>query len=257
MLVIAMDIHDSLIEREKTGPAEPTLDAFIPDLKTLITTLQTHVTGRDLADAARESRIARAEAADVVTDTWFRHLEAFVHIEATRRAGTNVGAAHGLYNAAFPDGLAHVNDRIVDQNLHYRTTLNVLKAPEHAATITAIELPASWLATFEAALDESDAAIADVIKARGEKSTHVDLGRSAETEWVDLMVRLRKYIESRAKRTDVVRIAEGKILIKPLLDALQKLRTDAAARATRRTKKGAGAPDDATAPDAPTAPQSP
>jgi hypothetical protein len=67
---------------------------------------------------------------------------------------------------------------------------------------------------------------------------HIGKGRDAELTWIDLMVRLRRYVGSRARRTDTARLREGKELLKPLLDTLAKLRADAAARATRRAAKG-------------------
>ena len=68
------------------------------------------------------------------------------------------------------------------------------------------------------------------------------------------MVRLRRYIASRAKRTDIARIAEGQEILKPLLDAIKQLRATAAARATRRTKKDAGAASTSAAPEMPSSP---
>jgi hypothetical protein len=238
---ISIKVCDNLNERAKQGPAEPGLDAFIPELTAIAGALDTHVTGKVLADAARQKRLARAEAADINVDTWLRHIESFLYIEAHRRAGPNVGLAQGLYAAACPEGLAHVDDRIVDENAHCRNMLSVLKAPEHAEAVAKIGLPPAWIDAFEAALVESEAAIDEVIQARDDKSTHVDKGRDTEEAWLDLMVRLRRYVGSRAKRTDKERVREGKELLKPLLDALAKLHADAASRATRRATK-AGAP---------------
>jgi hypothetical protein len=256
-LAIATTIHAALLKRKKAGPSEPALDAFIPELTALKDKLATHVDGKSSANAAREKHLARAESADIEVDTHFRHIEAFVFIEKSRRAGPHVSSAQSLYSAAFPEGLAHIDDRIEAENIHVRATLNALKSPEHAATLKAIELPAAWIQALEAALAESNAAVADVAKARGEKASHVGLGKSAETEWIDLMVRIRRYVASRAKRTDVARIAEGTELLKPLLDAIQKLRATAAARATRRTKKSSGAPTIPTTPDTASAPSAP
>jgi hypothetical protein len=233
-------LHALLSERQQKGPAEPGLDAFIPELSILATRLTTHVTGRVLAEATRETQLARAEEADVDVSTWFRHIESFLFVEANRSSGPNVSLARGLYNAACPSGLTHINERIVEKNVHFAETLTVLKDAENAEAIGALKLPVVYLEAFEAALKESDSAIGEVIEARGDKTTHIDLGRDAEDAWVDLIVRLRRYIESRASRTDAARVAEGKALLKPLLDAIEKLKADAAARATRR--KSAGAP---------------
>jgi peptidoglycan hydrolase CwlO-like protein len=62
----------------------------------------------------------------------------------------------------------------------------------------------------------------------------VVLGRDAEEEWVDVMRRLRKYVEARASADDLEKQEEGKVLLAPLLDALKKMHADAAARTTRR-----------------------
>jgi hypothetical protein len=243
MANITHEILGRLTERQQTGPAEPGLDAFIPQLEAVAVKLSTHVTGRVLAEAARETQLARARAADVEVDACFRHVESHLAVEAKRSSGVNVKLAQGLYNAACPDGLAHLDDRIVEQNVHCARTLTILKAPENAEAVAAIKLPPAYVDALEAALKESNDAIAEVIAARGDKSTHVALGRDAESTWVDLMVRLRRYIDSRAERTDAARIAEGKALLQPLLDAVQKLKADAAARATRRKNKKSDASD--------------
>lgn len=253
-LSITTATHTALTERQKAGPPEPALDAFIPELAAVEAALKTHVTGKDLANAAREKHLARIEIADDDVDTRFRHIEAFVAIEANRRTGPLVVDAQSLYKAAFPEGLARIDDRVPDQNIHVRATLNALQSPEHAATVQAIGLPSAWINALDVALQESNAAIADLARARGDKSSHVELGKSAETDWVDLMIRLRRYVASRAKRTDVARIAEGQAILKPLLDAIQKLRAAAAARATRRTKKNAGPSSTSTAPEMPGSP---
>lgn len=232
-----------LIERQQKGPEEPGCDAFIPQLTAVADALGAHVTGRVLAEGARETQLARAEAADVEVDTCFRHVEAFLYIEANRRSGPNLGVAKGLYNAACPDGLAHVDDHLRDQNIRYADTLAVLKAPENAEAIATLKMPPAYIADFEAALDECNAALDDLTDARGEKSTHIALGRDAEADWYDVMTRLRRYIDSRAPKSDAVKVAEGKALLKPLLDAIARHKAEAASRATRR-KKGAaeGAP---------------
>lgn len=248
---IASDTHALLAERQQKGPAEPGLDAFIPELHAVATALSTHITGSVLAEAARETQLARADEADAEVDTVFRHIESYLFIEANRRSGPNVALARGLYNAACPDGLAHLDDRIVDQNVHCAQTLAVLKDPESATALAALKFPISFIFMFENALQVSNAAMDEVTAARGDKTTHIHLGRDAEAEWVDLMMRLRRYMDSRAKKTDAVRIAESNALLKPLLDALQKQKADAAARATRRSKKADPSPSkEAPAPPA-------
>src|SRR5262249_6442459 len=127
-------------------------------------------------------------------------------------------------------------------NRYCRDALAVLQAPQHAATLAAIKLPTTWLTDFAAALDASDAAIEEVVKAHADKSDHVTGGHDAEAEWIDLMVRLRLYIASRARRTDKARIEEGHALLRPLLDVIARTRTVAATRATDKDSAGAGAP---------------
>jgi hypothetical protein len=228
-------------EKQQTDPDEPGLYAFIPQLTTVAEALGGHVTGQVLAEGARETQLARAQEADVEVDTCFRHIEGFLSIEADRRSGPNVAVARGLYNAACPDGLAHVNDHLRDQNIRYADTLAVLKAPENADAIVALKMPPAYIEDFEAALKESNAALDALTEARGEKSTHIELGRDAEVAWYDVMMRLRRYIDSRAPKSDAAKVAEGKALIKPLLDAMARQKAEAAARATRRKKGAAGA----------------
>jgi hypothetical protein len=67
------------------------------------------------------------------------------------------------------------------------------------------------------------------------------------------MTRLRRYVSSRAKRSEVEKLAESRSLLLPLLSAVQKLRTDAATRATRKeTAAKPSAPAPVTNPASPT-----
>ncbi|MDI1480157.1 hypothetical protein [Polyangium sp. y55x31] len=231
---IAKKIKENLGTRAANGPAEPALDIYISECTDVADALDAHVTGNVLAHAERAARLAQLEAADDEVDTWYRHIELYIGVESRRRVSANALAAAAVYAAAFPDGLAHVDDPIADENRVCREALLVLRAPEHAATLAAIELPPTWLGRWEAAINKSDALLAEVEKARTEKRVHVDAGRDAETEWVELMVRLRRYVASRAKRSDAARIQDGKKLLAPLLDAMAKLRAESAARATRK-----------------------
>ncbi|MDI3291793.1 hypothetical protein [Polyangium sp. 15x6] len=231
---ITKKIKDNLEERAVKGPPEPALDIYISECTDIADALDAHVTGNVLAHAERAARLARLEAADDEVDTWYRHIENYIGVESRRRVSTNALAAAAVYAAAFPDGLAHIDDPIADENRICRDALLVLRAPEHAATLAAIDLPAVWLERWETAINKSDALLAEVEKARTDKRAHVDAGRDAETEWVELMVRLRRYVGSRAKRSDAARIQEGKKLLAPLLDAMAKLRAESAARATRK-----------------------
>jgi hypothetical protein len=157
--------------------------------------------------------------------------------EARSRRSPNASAARALHEAAFPEDLGPIDDYIIDQNIYCRAAVNALRAPEHQATVAAIGLPAAWIDGFEAALKASESAMDQLMKARGDKSAHVGMGRDAETDWVDLMVRLRRQLASRVKRGDTAKHIENKPLLEPLLVALQKLDATAAARATRKKGK--------------------
>jgi hypothetical protein len=236
-LGITKGIFVRLTDRKAKGPPEPALDAYIDELKTVAGQLETHFTGKTSADAARAAMVDAVDAADAKVDTGMRHIECYVDIEARARRSPHAPAARALYDVAFPDGLGPVDDHIIDQNISCRVALDALRAPEHQATIAAIGLPVAWIDDFEIALKASEAAMDQLLKARGEKHAHVGMGRDAEAVWVDLMVRLRRHIASRAKRGDTARQIENKQLLEPLLVALQKLDAESAARATRKTGK--------------------
>jgi hypothetical protein len=244
---IAQAIHTSLVDHHAQAGSEPGLDAFTPQLADVAVALSTHVSGKTVADAARITRLAAADGADDAVDTWLRHLESFLSIEGHRRSGALAARVLAFHDAAFPDGLAHVDERIVDENRHCSASLLVLEAPEHAPVIAEIELPTAWIGKFRAAIAASEAANDAVLDARTDKESHTANGRDAEAEWIDLMVRLRRYVGSRAKRTDKARVKEGHDLLRPLLETLQKLRVDAATRATRKKNDAAEAPPTAPA----------
>ncbi|WP_044245653.1 hypothetical protein, partial [Chondromyces apiculatus] len=233
-LAIARSLHDTLSARQSAGPPEAALDDFIPLLAALVTELAGHVDGATAAGAERHTQRALAQMADIEVDAVYRHLFNFLHVEASRPEGAHVAAARALLRAACPDGLAHVNDRIPEENAYCRVMLDVLRNPVNTATLAAIRLPLSWLDWLEGALDASEAAQAHLAAACRGKRTHVTLGKNAEVAWVDVMRRLRRYVEARASRQDVEKRLEGEGLLAPLRDALQRLRTEEAARRTRR-----------------------
>jgi hypothetical protein len=241
-----------LTSRRDAGPAEPALDAFIPELEQVVARLDRHVGGGELADAGRRAALARLELADCTVDTWLRHHESFVYIEATRRVGPHVPAAKALHASAFPEGLGIVDDYIPDENRACRSAIAVLRAPENTQALSAIGLPAGWLDQWEAALDESDAAFNEANSARQARTDHVGKGQDTEADFSDLAMRLRRYVGSRASRNDKARIAEGKQLLAPLVEALKKADTDSKARATRR--ENAAPRDEAAPPPPPAAP---
>ena len=231
---IGRELVKRLQARMDAGPAEPGLDGFIPELSAVVGRLGTHVGGGDLADAGRRAAVARQELADCDVDTWLRHCESFIGIEARRVVGPYIVQVKAIHAAAFPEGLGIVDDYIPDENRACRTAISVLREPEHAAILSAIRFPTTWLSDWEAAIDASDAAFSDAEAARLSRRQHVGLGLDAEAEFAELGLRLRRYIDSRASRSDKARVAEGQALLAPLLDALKKLRTERKARATRR-----------------------
>lgn len=236
-LGIAKGIFVRLTDRKAKGPPEPTLDAYIDEVNAVAGQLETHFIGKTSADAARTAMDDAADAADARVDARMRHIESYLDIEARTRRSPHASAARALHTVAFPDGLGPIDDHIINQNIYCRRALDALRAPEHQATLTAIELPVAWLDDFEASIKASEAAMDQLLKARGEKHAHVGMGRNAEAIWVDVMVRLRRHIASRAKRGDTARQIENKQLLEPLLVALQKLDAASAARATRKTGK--------------------
>lgn len=231
-ITIARSIHGRLADRLSRGPAEPALDAYIDEIKGVAAQLDAHANGKLLADAVRTALIEKLDAADDHVDTSMRHLFGFLDIEARRRTGPYAAAARALRDSAFPSGLDPVDHHIIDENVYCRFAARVLRSPSHQPTITAIGLPLEWIDTFEAAVAASEAAVEELIKARGDRSAHVGVGRDAEATWVDIMVRLRRYVASRGAGAD--RQAEGRHLLEPLLNALQKIAIDDAARASSR-----------------------
>jgi len=130
---IAQGLHKTLADRLAHQGAEAGLDAFLPELAELTVRLSAHVLGQTGADAARITRLATADGADDAVDTWLRHIESFLAVEGHRRTGPYTALALALHAAALPDGLAHVDDRVVEENRHCRDALVVLNAPEHAS----------------------------------------------------------------------------------------------------------------------------
>jgi hypothetical protein len=238
-LGIAKGIRARLAQRKANGPPEPGLDPYIEELDDVAAPLEAHVTGKSTANAARTALEDAVDAADAKVDTWMRHVEGFLDHEGRDRRSPLAPSARALRDAAFPDGLGPIDDYVIDQNIYCRAAINALRAPEHQGTLAAIGLPPAWIDAFEAAVKVSDAAMDQLINARGDKRAHVGLGRDAEAKWVDLMVRLRRQIASRAKRGDTAKRTENEQLLEPLLVALQKIDAEAAARATRKKEKQA------------------
>jgi len=251
---IAQKLRTKLADRAAAGPAEPALDAYIPELDAVLLALTAPITGNILADTQRTALLAKLDAIDCEVDTRYRHVESYIDIEAHRRVGPNVVSALALQKAAFPDGLAHVDDPIPAENRVCREALTVLRSEDYAPTVAAIGLPADWLKSWEAWLDQSETVYGEIEHARTARKTHVSAGQDAEGDFVEICVRLRRYVGSRAKSSDKARVAEGKVLLAPLLDEMAKLRALAAARATHRENEKKPATAAVAAAVAPVAP---
>jgi hypothetical protein len=250
-LVIAKSIQKRLTDRRARGAPEPALDAFLGEIDAIARELEAQVTGKLVADAERTALIEKLDAADDHVDTTMRHIFGYLDIEARRRTGPHAGPARALRDAAFPSGLDPVDHHIIDENIYCRAAVEVLRAEEHQATIAAIALPPDWIDAFEAAVAASDAAVIELIKARSERSASVAAAiPDADAAWVDLMVRLRRYVAGRAEKTDTKKQIEGRHLLEPLLSALQKIAIDDTGRASRRSRALPPPPPD-TLPDTP------
>lgn len=245
-LSVVARLHLRLSDRKAKGPPEPGLDAYIDELDQVKTRLEAHVSGKTDADDARTAALDKVDLADDEVDTQMRKIEGLIGAEANRRQGPNVTSVRALYLAAFPKGLEPISGYVADQNVYCRETLRALRSPAHAETIAAIKLPPEWVDEFEVALKASDAAFDELTVIRGDKSAHVDLGKDTETAWVDLMVRLRHHIAGRARRDEVEKQIEGRRLLEPLLVAVQKMKTEARSRATRKANGATGPEGTAT-----------
>jgi hypothetical protein len=244
---VAQAIGNNLARREQGGPPEPALDAFIPQLQGVATRLSTHVEGKDSADNTRRAQLLRLELGDMRVDKRLRHVTFYIRVEAEARGGPNVEHAEMLHEAASLGEMStYVDAYVPDENRYCWNVIKTLEHPDHAAAVVAIGLPKEWLTEWKAELTESQEAFDAAGLARGDQGTHTGAGQDAEADFTEIMFRLRRYIDSRADRRDTVKVAEGKGLIQPLLDALEKAKVDAAARATRRKKAEAtAAPIDA------------
>lgn len=243
---IARALYANLSARFRKGPPERDLDDFLPQLLDIAARLEAQgsVGSSSSTETERERRIAAVVSADDEVDTYLRHIEGYLVVEGMRRMGPNGALARALHDVAFPDGLAHIDDRIVEENFHCRASLAVLRAPEHAATLAALKLPLVWLDEWEHALNASDAAVSEVLRTMAAQGgapasasptqPAAQPARDPDADWADLMARLRRYVAGRADRDDVRRIEEGRELLRPLFDALQKLRMEDAARVARK-----------------------
>jgi hypothetical protein len=237
-------IQANLVARQAAGPADPALDEFIPLVAASAAALDEQVEGKQAAEGDRQVELAHQDECDDEVDTLLRLLEALFHAESHRRHGPNVATALALYQAAFPDGLEHIDDRIVVENAHCRATLTILSAPEHAAALAALKLPADWLPRFGQALDASDAATVAVDAARLSKGSAVAGGKNAELQWTLLMKRLSSHLNGRADQG-----ASAKTLLAPLIAANALLNAQTSARKTRKAAAATPAAAQVTPPE--------
>lgn len=233
-LSVGRDILQRLEVRRQKGPSEPALDAFIPELDNATNNLGTHVDGKAAATSKHAATLGRVDRADINVDTWFRHHYDFIAIEAGRRDGVNVGDAGRLLKAAFPDGLQHIDEYIPVENDYCRAAVHMIQSADHASTVVAIGLPADWQTQWLAALDESDCAFEALQTARMASKAHVGASGAKEESLLEVIARLRHYLQGRAPKENEVKAMESKYLLDPLNIALAKARTEAATRATRK-----------------------
>jgi hypothetical protein len=236
---IVAEVHDNLVARATSGPVDTVLDPFITKSATLRDSLAEQVGDKSAAQAERAALLAESDVDDDEVDRWYRHGFRYLEVESLRRHAPEHAAIDALLTAAYPDGLAHVDDRIPDQNEEVRQALGALRHPEHAATVTTILLPVSWLDSLEAAVKKSESSFAAYQATFSQASTAVAMGRDAENEWVKWARALGHAISLRSSGADIDAVEEGKRLISPLTNAVRQLRSQARARATKR-KPNAG-----------------
>jgi len=231
---IASDVHDNLVDRATSGPADGILDPFIAKSAAIRDALAEHVGDKSAAIAERTALLAECDINDDEVDRWYRHIFRYLEVEALRRHAPEHALIDALLAAAYPIGLAHIDDRIPDQNEQVRKSLEALRNPEYSTTLTAILLPSTWLDALEAATKKSDGSFAAYQASIGEASTAVAMGRDAEGEWVLWARALGHAIALRSSGASGDIVEEGKRLLDPLNQAVRRLRSQARTRASKR-----------------------
>lgn len=255
---VALAIFHNLEIRAQKGPAETVLDAYMPALASVGQRLSDFVEGKNEVSATHTANVILSEDADCDVDVLCKHVESFLYIEGHRRRGAYVQAAKTLYDAVFPNGTSFVDDAIPDENTIVAAVLTKLRAPEHQTTLANIKFPLVWLDALEVAVEKSNKAYNDRMAALSQSLDVVSRAKETETEWLDVVTRLRKYIASRAPAGDLEKAHENKELLRPLDEAMAKEKALAKSRATRRTKKageGTGAGTEAPTPTPTATPQ--
>lgn len=239
---IAGQIHDNLAARAANGPADSLLDPFIAKSAVVRDGLTIQVDAKSAANAERAALLVRNDRDDDDVDRWYRHVYRYLEAESLRRHAPEHAAIKALLDAAYPDGLARIDDRIPDQNEEVRKTLVALRNPEVAGTLAAIQFPTGWLDALDSAVQTSDASFAAYRAAIGDGSSAVALGRNVEDDWVDWARALTHAMALRSSGAGIDVVEEGKRLMAPLTDAMRLLRTQAKTRATKKK----AAPDPTT-----------
>jgi hypothetical protein len=235
MAATARAVLDNLKARQQGGPPEEALDKLIPPLESVTTALETHVEGQGSADNTRLAQMQRLDLADNEVDRYLRHTFFYIRVESEARTGSRVEPAKLLRKATALDEMSdYINTYVPDENRFCWDVIKTLEHSDHAPAVAAIEYPMDWIPKWKAALNESQDAFNAAGFARDMRGTHAGAGRDVEGDFREIMYRLKRTVDGRADRRDKVKVAEGKALIQPLLDAEEKARTDAAARATRR-----------------------
>jgi hypothetical protein len=232
---IAAEIHDNLVARATSGPPDAIVDPFIAKSAAIRDALAAQVDDKNTALAERSALLAENDVDDDEVDRWYRHTFWYLEVEGLRRHAPQHAAIDALRVAAYPQGLAHIDARIPDQNETVRQSLSVLRNPEYASTITAIALPSAWLDALELAVKKSDASFAAYQAAMGQASSAVAIGRDAEDDWVQWARALSHAIALRSSDANGDVAEQYKGLIGPLTNAVQLLRTQEKTRATKRT----------------------
>lgn len=231
---IAAEIHDNLVARSTSGPADTLLDPFIAKTAAVRDALGVHLEDKSAALAERNALLAENDVDDDDVDRWYRHAYRYLEVELLRRHGPDDAAVEALMKAAYPDGLAHVDDRIPDQNGEVRKTIATFRNPEMAGILAAITLPLAWIDALEQAVKKSDASFAAYQTAMGQASSAVAMGRDAEDDWVEWARALSHAIALRSFGGNGEVVEEGKGILAPLTNAVRLLRTQEKTRATKK-----------------------
>ncbi len=231
---IASAIHDNLVTRATTGPADSLLDPFINKSAAIRVALADLVEDKVTAIADRPALLVETDVSDDDVDRWYRHGYRYLEVETLRRHAPEHAAIDALFKAAYPHGLAHIDDRIPDQNEEVRQALAAFQNPEHAAALAATSFPITWINALDTAVKKSDASFVAYQATFGQASTAVALGRDAENDWVLWARALSHAVALRSTGADIDIVEENKRLIEPLTNAVRLLRTQARTRETKR-----------------------